>query len=320
MSNSIKKFYNKIKHIIKLNHKTIKYVHDISGNMRILIFFDLMWCKIRYLVNTNEYRIFKFYKINGSLRKTYLTKKVHNIFYRLYINENILNIINNKEKFNIRFKDYINDEIKNIKELSFKGFEDYSIKHNELLCRSKEASFLNSYKIYKLDNFRSPAYMSDKIIKDKLVLVIPKIKQHKDLEQITNDYVLINIVSICSNNKVNLLTSTIRFRDDNRIITGYVNVDTGNLTGNLKDEHDNVYSYFYNYSIPSYDKIKELTKKLALELSEIKEIEWSFIVDYKGNVHLIDANIWKDTEFTQQPEYLIDNIGLYPKFIEYLKK
>ncbi len=320
MKKRLKSFYNKLKHNIKLNHKTINYVHDVSGIMRIVIFFDLIWCKIRYLVNTNEYRIFKYYRIGGNLRKTYLSKRIHNIFYKFNINENVLNIINNKEKFNIRFRNYINNDVKNIKEISFKGFEDYTSMHNEILCRSTSGSFLNSYKIYRLCDYRSFAYMSDSIINDKLLLIEPRIIQHRDLDQITNNMVLINIVSICNNKNVELLTSTIKFRDDNRIITGYVDINNGYLTGNLKDEHDNIYSYFYDYKLPSYDIIKNLTKVVALELSEIKEVEWTFTVDNMGEVHLMDANIWKDTTFTQQPEYLDDYVGLFPKFKECLKK
>ena len=82
----------------------------------------------------------------------------------------------------------------------------------------------------------------------------------------------------------------------------------------MKDEHDNVYSFFNNYELPFYDNIKKQAIKLALELSEIKEVEWSFTVNSRGTVLLMDANIWDDTIFVQQPEYLYNKVGLKPKF------
>ena len=168
--------------------------------------------------------------------------------------------------------------------------------------------------VYYLKDFRSPAFVSDKIKKDGLRLVEKNINCHKVLQGISNNLVFINVVKFCRKNNVTILASTIRFKDDNKVITGYVNHNKGVLNGNLKDEHDNVYSFFNNYELPFYDNIKKQAIKLALELREIKEVEWSFTVNSRGTVLLMDANIWDDTIFVQQPEYLYNKVGLKPKF------
>ena len=129
--------------------------------------------------------------------------------------------------------------------------------------------------------------------------------------------VTINLVTICTKTKVNVLTSTISFRDENKMISGYVNINKGTVYGHLKDEHDNLYSYFNNYELPYYSEIKEFAKTLAKELEEIREIVWTFTVNSKNEICLLDANLWSDTIFTQQPEYNSTRVGLLPKFKKY---
>ena len=314
MKKQLKKWFKKLKETLKLMNKTITYIHDTSHILRIVIFFDLIWSRIFYGVSINEYRIFKFYTIKHSLRKTYLTKRKHDRFIKWNINKDILPVINDKNKFDSRFKEFINRDIHDVNDISFKDFEEYNYKNKELICRSKSSSFINSYKVYYLKDFRSPAFVSDKIKKDGLRLVEKNINCHKVLQGISNNLVFINVVTFCKKNNVTILASTIKFKDDNKVITGYVNHNKGVLNGNLKDEHDNVYSFFNNYELPFYDNIKKQAIKLALELSEIKEVEWSFTVNSRGTVLLMDANIWDDTIFVQQPEYLYNKVGLKPKF------
>jgi hypothetical protein len=48
---------------------------------------------------------------------------------------------------------------------------------------------------------------------------------------------------------------------------------------------------------------------LSEELSEIKQVEWTFIIGSKS-IYLVDANIWDDYVFSQMREFLSDDEGL----------
>ena len=320
MKKEIKKCYKEIKAGLKNLNKTICYIHRVSGKLRICIFFDILWCFIRYNTDENEYRIFEFYKIKSDKRKTYLSHEKHENYKLRIIPLDIINVIDDNDLFNRRFKDYTKRDVYNINDLTFKQYEDLILKHKKLLCRSNTSDFINTYKIYDVKDFRSPAYMADKIKKDKLYIIEKCFSQNKKLSTINEDLVIINVVSIYNNYNCNILCSTLKFKENNKTYTGYIDVKNKCIKGHFRDEDDNLYEEsFDGFEIPYYSKILDLTKKLSKELEEIMEVEWSFAVNSRGSVYLMNARLWNDTIFVQIPEYLNNRIGLLDKYKRCIK-
>ena len=309
MKKSFKKIINKIKQRIKYIKKNVNYIYEKSNNSKISIFFDMIYCKIRYDISINEYRIYEFYLIDDDKRKTYLSIKEHNKMSNKLFDNKINSVISNKKLFNSRFKKYMNAEIYDLSDYNFKSFEEYIMKNKIIIARSKSNSFIKSYKVYDIKDFRGPAFISDSIKKNNLSIIEKKYSQKKELNEIS-DLVIINITSVFSDG-VYIISSSIKYKENEQIYTGFIDYKKGIIKGNIKDEKGlNVTDKFNKFEIPSYDKIKKLVFELAKELEEINEIEWSFIVDNIGNVHLIDANKWEDYVFAQTPEFLNNRIGL----------
>ena len=318
MKEKIKKTYKSFKEKLKHLKRNINYIHDKSGKSRFVLFFDIIWCNIRYGISNNEYRIFEFYNISGIKRETYLSISNHRDMHYLY-NKKIKNVLEDKLLFNRRFKDYLKRDITNLKDLNFKSFEEYAKNNNEIIARSNSNSFNKSYKKYNLSDYRSPAFLRDQIIKDGLTLVEKRITQHKDLNDIS-DFVTINVISIYHKG-INIISSSIKFKEGNKITTGFVDYKTGIIKGNLKDEKGlNITDKYDGLKIPYYSKIIDLTKKLSKEMEEIKEIEWSFAVGSRGTIYLLDGNRCDDLVFAQLPEYSKDKTGLYPVYKNIFKR
>ena len=122
MNKILYKFRAIFKGNYKAFNKTIKEVHDKTNKSKISIFFDIMWCLLRYGAGHNDYRVFAFYNLNSKERDTYLTR---------FRNKKIIDILNdskysdyfdNKAVFNKKFKDYLNRDAYDIKDLDLKGF------------------------------------------------------------------------------------------------------------------------------------------------------------------------------------------------------
>ena len=311
---TLKNIYNKIKYYIKRLNRTIKYVHRKTGRLCVFIFFDIIWCIIFYGCTDNEYRIFEFYNIYSDLRKTYMTRRKYKRINRKLVDKNITSVLNNKETLLRRFKDYLKRNVYNTNDMSFKEFEEFAFLNKNIVARSKQGSFISTYKTYDLKDYRSQAFMKDKIDKDKLSLVEQLIPNHKILLPI-NDVVVINVVSVVNKGNVNIASSTIKFKDGNSVISGYVDVDSKKVIKSLRDNNGKKYSTDYDgVEIPVFDKIIKEVKELAMELDEIKQVEWSFIINNRGVVHFVDANVWDDYVFCQIPEYLEDRVGLMPYY------
>ncbi len=317
MKDSVKKFCNEVKDTIKHLNKNINYIHNKSDKFRIVIFFDILWCIIKYGISDNEYRIFEFYLITKEKRKTYLSIDKHNSLNKKLYNKKISNVLEDKKIFGRRFKEYINYDVINIKDLNFKSFEDFALKNKTIIAKSSTNSFVKTYKIYDLKDYRSPAFMSDQINKDNLSMLFKKVSQAKQLNTI-NDLVVVNVTSIY-NNGCNIISSNLKYKENNKIITGFIDCKTGKIKGNFKDEKGiSITNQFDGFAIPNYEKVLDMTKKLSKELEEIKEIEWSFLIGNK-TVYLVDANKWEDFVFAQTPEFLKNRIGLLPIYNKLVK-
>ena len=312
----MEKSFKVFRRIIKNLNKTMKYIHKKEGYLYTFLFLDIVWCYIRYGITYNEYRIFEFYNLEGPKRKTYISRRKYKKIRKKLVSEEIINVVEDKDLFIRRFNNYITEDIHNINNLSFKEFEEFALKNNNLLARGTNSRFINSYKQYDVSKFRSPAFVLEEIKHKKEFLVEKDFKQYKDLNDIA-DLAIINVVSVVTNKNIDLVTSSLKFRDGNKIISGNINVRKNMIVGNFKDEKGHNYKEnFDGFVIPHYDKIKEICALVARELEEIRQIEWSFVIGSRGNVRLIDAGVWTDYVFSQTPEFLNNRIGL----MSYYKK
>lgn len=317
MKKFIKKTYNKIKNDIKHLNQIIKYVYDKENTFVVITFFDILWCKIRYGISLDEYKYYEFYKINSILRESYLTNRKHNKCCRRIIDYNITDVILNKKRFFKRFEKFISREILNANDLSYKQFEDVLLENKKVLCRSTNNSFNDSYQIYNLNDYRGPGFILEKVKSNKLYFVEKMFNQHKLLKNINEDLVMLNIVTLTKNNYTKVLSSFITFKESNKVVYGNIDIKESKVKGHLRFIDGKVYNEnIVNYEIPHLNDAIEYAKKLALELEEIGEINWSLGIDNRGKVHLFDASLWDKYYLSQIPEYLNKRVGILSKYRE----
>lgn len=317
MKKFFKKTYNKIKNDIKHLNQIIKYVYDKENTFVVITFFDVLWCKLKYGIMLDEYKHYEFYKINSTLRESYLTNRKHNKFCRRIIDYNITDVILNKKRFIKRFEKTINREILNVNDLSYKQFEDILLENKKIICRSTNDSFNESYQVYNLDDYRGAGFILEKIKSNKLYLVEKMFSQHKLLNNINEDLVMLNIVTLTKENYTKVVSSFITFKDSNKVVYGNIDIKESKVKGRLRFTDGKTYNEnVINYEIPHLDASIEYAKKLALELEEIGEVTWSFGIDNRGRVHLFDASLWNQYYLSQIPEYLNRRVGILSKYRE----
>ena len=308
--------FRDFKRIVKNTLKTMKYIHRKEGYLYTFLLLDIIWCYLRYGITYNEYRIFKFYDLEGSKRKTYISKRNYKKLRKILIDEEITNVLKDKMMFLRRFESFIDRDIYNINYISFKDFEEFAYKNRFLLARSANSKFISSYKEFDVDKYRSPAFTLEDIKEKKLYLIEKKITQHKRLNEIA-PFTVINVVSVINRNNIDLVTASIKYKEGNKLISGNINVRQGIITGRFKDENGHNYGQdFDGFIVPYFEEIKESCALLAREIEEIRQVEWSFVVGARGIIYLVDANIWDDYVFSQIPEFLNNRIGL----MSYYKK
>lgn len=314
MKDGLKKFYKELKNDIYHIRKNINYIHDVSGKLRIMIVFDILYSSVRYGISDNEYRIFEFYRIKKDKRRTYLSINKHKrISWHLENDKD--EVLTNKKIFNKEFDEFLNRKTFEVNKMSFKEFEDFAFDSKKLIGRSSKESFVKSYKAYNLDDYRSPAFMLDDIKKNNHDIVEKNNFTNKILSKINSSLVVINVTTL----NLEVIACSLKFKDGNKIISGCIDVKKGTIKGHFKDEDGNNYSNeFENFEIPKFDDIITTARKLSDKLYEVGEVEWSFSINNRGNICLLDGNKWEDFVFAQTPEFLNSRIGLLPKFKKHL--
>ncbi len=322
MGEAIKNIFIKVGKCLKATHKTISEVQKRKFNLRIIILLDLIWCRLRYRIKLKEYVIFEFYLIPGVLRDTYVSIKTYESYKPYLYSQDITHILNNKKLLFSRLKDYLNRPVIDVNDVSFKEFEVFALKHHDLLARKANKSFLSSNKEYHLKDFRSHAFMLDKIKEDKNVIVEPLFKQDPLLDKISTNLVTIIIITLCNvhTHRISVAGACVKFRENETTVNGYIDVSSLSIKGHLRDNSNRIYPKDVSgYKIPSLQKAFDLVKRLASELDEIREIEWSICLTESGEAYLVDANVSEDLVFEQTPEYLRNRVGLKPFYRKHMQ-
>lgn len=307
----IEKLYKNIHRKLKHLDRVIRSVKAQCDKFYIVIMFDMFICYLLYFINIDEYKVLEFYKMNHAMRKTFLNEIKHNFYKRFFYKKDVVFVIKDKKKFLKRFDNYIKDDVVNINDISYKKFEDMLLENKKVLCRSLGKKFSSSYELYDLSKFRGVGFVFEKIKNNKLNLCQKCIIQNKKLNEINDNLVVINIVSMINNGKVDIVCAYISFKENDELIKGYIDIKKGVVKGHLRKSDFNIYDMdVINYEIPKLEEMIEYVKKCALEIEEIKEVVWSLCVDSRGKIHLMDADIWDDYIFAQIPEYLGKKGGL----------
>lgn len=322
MKNEFKKLVAYIKKHLKQLNKCICYICRTHNKFYLFILIDIIWCYIRYDVSYNEYRIFEFCNLNSNTRDTYLTIKRHKKLDKyLFDKKKSLLLKNNKEIFNT-LSEYLKRDIYNVKDMSFKEFEVFCLDKKNLICRSNS----NEFKVLHLDNFRSPAFMLDKINKEKLFWVEEEFKQHKSFNSLTDKLCILNIVSSYDGDNSDIVCGSLTVPFDECNLTLYIDIKTGKLKGNARDNLGKTYSEslttnekFKDFEIPKFKEVIDLVKKCQKKFPNIREIEWKLYVS-SNKVIVLSASIWDDYNFVQIGEYNRNKVGLMPYYKNLINK
>ena len=139
-------------------------------------------------------------------------------------------------------------------------------------------------------------------------------RPNKILKKINPDGLsIISIVTLKTYSGIDIVSSSLRLQFKDTIIQTILN--NGTTTYPFLDKDDNVYTEINNNSllninIPKYEDMIKLSKKLACEMTEFKEIEWLFTLD-DNKIELLGCGMWNNYIFAQKQIYLNNKNGLY---------
>lgn len=317
--------------IKKLNN-VISYINNKYYIGKLYLLIDILFCKIKYKANLNDYKMFSMYLLNNKERKTILTSGKNLILTNKLNDYSKLHIFENKNEFNEVFGDYLKRKWMFINRKNYNEFEcfiknmDYIIAKPNDNTEGKriEKIKVGDYSIKELYNY----------LKDKdLLLVEEVIKQHNYLNKLYSKSInRVTVVTILYNDITYIISINLNLGNNSIVdslkrggMTNKIDIETGTSLHPFCDRGLNNY-YFHpvtkekinNIKLPYINEIKSLVKDLSKIIKTVRYVSWDIAITNDGPI-LIGASPLPNIYY-QFYVHNEDNKGIMPLIDEILNK
>lgn len=309
---------------------SIDKVHKRSNKNKIVIFFDMVGCSLKYSAGYSDYEYFKFEELSNKQRKTYITRGINNVYIKKLNDPKYCHIFDNKVIFNKKFTKFLNRDFIDLEEKSCEEFIKFAKKHKTFIVKPLDADCGIGVEKIDIDNEKSLEETYNRLKENKQFLAEEYVKQIKEINDIyPNSVNTIRIVSARVNGKTTILFELIRIGNSGHVVDNfhhggmYAIIKKGIISTNAVDKLGNEYEYhpvtktkIKGFKIPMYDKVIKFVNDASEVVPEVGFVGWDISVTKDGPV-MIEGNNLPAYDFYQS-EIAIDDskIGLKPKFDE----
>ena len=307
----------------------IEKVHKRSGKSKIVIFFDMIYCGMKYQAGYMDYFLFYFEELNSKQRKTYITRGVNDGYLKKLNDPNYYHYLRDKLEFNKRFKKYLNRDYLDLSECSYEDFEKFTEKNKVFMAKPVDLSGgygVEKITLTKKDNIKK---LYKRLVDEHKYLVEEYIIQHHKMSELCPTSVnTLRIVTVHKNGKTTVMLRAIRIGNginpvDNFHQGGMYSLfdDKGIITkpgmdreGILFEKHPTTGVQIEGFEIPYYKESIKLVEKIAASIPEIGMAGWDIAITEKGPI-LIEGNELPGYDIYQSKIHLNKNKeGLKPFF------
>lgn len=323
--------------IMKLNYsnffKRVNKVHLKTKKNRLIIFFDMIYCGLKYQAGYADYDLFAMYELNKEERKTILTRGINNSIVKKLNNPKYKNYFENKVIFNKKFSKYINREWLFL-DNNFQEFKSFIKRNPIFFCKPTSLSCgkgiekinAKDYKVEELYN---------KLLNNKQCLVEEVALQHHKISKLhPNSVNTLRVVTINNRKAITIVAAFIRIGNYHKVVDNFnnggmaaiINLKTGTIDFPALDKEDNIYERhpltkekLIGFKIPMWEEAKRLCLEAAKVIEEIGYTAWDVCIGEKYP-YLIEANEFPGHDIYQLPPHRDGNIGVWPLFLEAINK
>lgn len=326
------------KRILNMDYRNlfniINEIHKENGISRIRLFFDILYCGMKFGAGFNDYKLYRFYELDDQQRSTYLNRTNNVQIVRALNDADYYHLVDDKVEFNELFKDYLKRDWLDMRKTSLEEFEAFCNKHDEMMIKPlNETGGKGVEKLYVKD-YPSPKELYDLILDKKAYLVEEVVKQHHDIARLypysVNTY---RILTIKTEDDVDVIFAYIRLGNNGSVVDNHhaggmstpLDLETGkilypavDLDLKLYDEHPMTHVKFVGYQLPFWPEAKQMVKEAALLVPKLRYNGWDVAIAEDGPL-LIEGNYLPGYDSMSLPGQNPSKIGMLPVYRKYVK-
>lgn len=316
-------------------NKSLEKAKQRSGKCKLWLFFDMLWCSVRYGAGYHDYVMFGFYDMNGKHRDTYVTRIRNKRLITLMNDKTTADIFDHKVLFDPRFKKYLGREFLLVDSMTLQEFKSFVDGKDAIFAKPDVGESGKGIQRLKSADFKSPEAMYTYIKEGNFGVIEEQLHQHEALNELyPNAINTMRIVTLLTGTPDNYQAQCIyavikagaggKFVDnlENGGLFCPVDLQTGKINGvghtsalETLTKHPDTGVELIGYEIPFVKEAIELCEKAALEEPKMRFVGWDCAITQNGPA-IIEGNDYPGYDFWQQPEHTPDRIGLWHKYKE----
>lgn len=313
-----KKFFN-----------VIDRAHEMSGKSKIFLFFDIIVCAIRYGAGYYDYLIFKFWDMNHSQRKTYVTRLWNKKIVTTVCDPAASHYFDHKNDFYNRFSAYLGREYLDLTVCSKEDFLNFASKNEILFAKPRSGESGKGIEKLKTADFESLEALYDYVKSKNFATVEQMLVQHEAMNTL---YPLainsLRINTLVAGGKAHCVYAVVKMGNEGKFVDNMENSGlccpldnkTGEIVGVAHtsklvnyDTHPYTGIKLIGYHVPFVPEAIDMCLKAAMEVPEYAFVGWDVCITPTGPA-IIEGNSYPGYDFWQLPEHTPDKIGLLPYF------
>lgn len=305
----------------------IRGIHEESGKSKILIFLDMLWCAARYGVGYLDYHVFGFVYVKGKKRKTYMTMSQNELLTSSVNNKDYIDVFIDKTKFNETFNDFIHRDFIDLRNTDIDALIAFAKGKESIFAKVVDECGGHGIEKIKINDNTDFASIYQKSIEQKQYLIEDTLIQHETMRKLSPTSInTLRMTTVLKDGKPHLMYTLVRMGDGESAVDNvssggmysYVD-DTGTITapafrdkdGRTYDVHPKTQQPIVGFTIPLFEKAKEMVLKAALVVPQVRYVGWDIAICQDGPA-LVEGNIVPGYDMVQN--YHFKQGGILPKF------
>lgn len=313
--------------------KSLDKAKERSGKNRVLLFFDILWCALRYGAGHHDYVMFAFYNMDGKHRDTYVTRLRNKKIIVAVNDPQAADDFDEKSRFYQRFSKFLGREFLLPSCMTQEELAAFMENREVLFAKPDVGESGKGIERLEKKDFRDISQLYAYIQEKNFGVIEEELRQHPQLTRLYPGSVnSMRVVTLLTGEKsapqahcvyaVQKIGGGGRFVDnlENGGMFCPVDLETGKLSGvghtsalTTLERHPITGVELIGYSIPFVREAVELCLEAALVEPRMGLIGWDVCITEKGPV-IVEGNDYPGYDFWQQPEHTPDQIGLWPYY------
>lgn len=304
-------------------------VHKRSGKSRIVLFWDMISCSIKYQAGYMDYFVFHFEELTKEQRKTFITRGVNNAYIKKMNQPAFYYKFDDKVIFNQIFEKYIKREYLDLTNASYEMWESFVRKHKQVIVKPINLQCGKGIEKLTITDTTNLHQLYEQLLISGQTLIEEVVSQCKELNTLFPNAVnTLRLVTARVNERTTVLFRAIRIGTGNNIVDNFnhggmytIVSETGSLEkpaidkkGEIYEVHPTTHTPIVGFQIPYFEQAIQMVIEASSVVPEVGLVGWDIAITDRGPV-MIEGNQLPGYDIYQSKIHLNeDGTGMKPLF------